>query len=715
MAMADSPIIQVSQGTAHETMLSSSANSPITQVAPPPAPPPTAAQYYTPGRQFNPSKFTLDLRGTRFDLDRETLVALPESILVVMFPNGLILRPKSSEDGNATNTTSSTSATATATGTGVGIVGGGAGAGGAGRGVGGTAVTAGQLKGKSSAGAGLAQAAAVAALGGSTGTGTSASVGVVGNSSGIAAGHGHHPSESTYTDYSDYSDYSYDDYDDDDEEGHGLDRGELLDEEDVTDDDEEEEEQVIVVDFDPVCLQYILDNYHQAQRAGELERRIRKQEHERQLQLQFQQQQHLLQQLQLQQQQQQQQGPAASTITNISPPTATSTREATDAALPTSSESSNSSTYHQPLPLNLMVPQNPLLNKQAIIVLREELDYFVIPPPSTKACPLTSGTAPATITSFSTSTPPNGSTSTRPVSRPLAQTSRDSADGPLPLLGTTPAIIPSSTTPSKPPLTQQSSSAAGAAAKVNGSVPPRTLTSSTAPSDQQPKMIKTQCGQILLKDRKIFAALQRNIDKEKNQAEQQLMDMLCVSGFQKEGEWGYRRVEPKRTTVVSVAMVMLRTTAQPYSTTAARSPSSSSAPTVSTPVASVATEQSPTAVGADQETERVNGNDQATPQQDEPQGQQQQRQQEQGEEQERERREQEQKQIRIQQQQQQQQQFQMAIAEKLLLFWRKPARKCWWDGIQVEVYQDPSDTTITPLIPVRLWARRTWTLELVLV
>ncbi|KAK5820831.1 hypothetical protein F5H01DRAFT_339437 [Linnemannia elongata] len=57
----------------------------------------------------------------------------------------------------------------------------------------------------------------------------------------------------------------------------------------------------------------------------------------------------------------------------------------------------------------------------------------------------------------------------------------------------------------------------------------------------------------------------------------------------------------------------------------------------------------------------------------------------------------------------------MAIAEKLLLFWRKPARKCWWDGIQVEVHQDPSDTTITPLVPVRLWARRTWTLELVLV
>ncbi|KAF9277475.1 hypothetical protein BGZ88_001138 [Linnemannia elongata] len=658
------------------------------------------------GQQFYPSKFILDLRGTRFDLDRETLIALPESILVVMFPNGLILRPKSSGGGGATNATNTSSASATATGTGVGV--GGAGIGGAGRGVGGTAVTAGQLKGKASAGAGLAQAAAAAALGTSAGTGTSASAGAVGNNSGIATGHGHHPSESTYTDYSDYSDYSYDDYDDDDDEGHGLDREELLDDEDLTDDDEEEE-QVIVVDFDPVCLQYILDNYRQAQRAGELERRIRKQEHERQMQLQLQQQQQLLQQLQLQQQQQ---GSAASTTS----PTATSTGEATDAALPTSSESSTSSTFHQPLPLNSMVPQNPLLNKQAIIVLREELDYFVIPPPSTN------GTAAATATPFSTSKPPNGSTSTTPLATgPRAQASRDSADGPLPLLGTTPAIAPSSTTASK--------SAGGTPTKVNGSVPPRIFTSSTAASsDQQPKMIKTQCGQILLKDRKIFAALQRNIDKEKNQAEQQLMDMLCVSGFQKEGEWGYRRVEPKRTTVVSVAMVLLRTTAQPYSTTAAASPSSSSAPTaptVPTPAASAANEQpAPVAAGLDQETSAtrtVDGNDQAIPsQQDETQGQQQQQQQQQEQkeeqERERERREQEQKQIRIQQQQhQQQQQFQMAIAEKLLLFWRKPARKCWWDGIQVEVHQDPSDTTITPLVPVRLWARRTWTLELVLV
>ncbi|KAI8349786.1 hypothetical protein B0O80DRAFT_374973, partial [Mortierella sp. GBAus27b] len=279
-----------------------------------------------------PSKLHLDLRGTRFEIERDTLISLPESILIVMFPNGLMLRPQASQLGK----------------------------------------------------------------------------------------------------------------DEDDLE------------------DEEEEEQVIYVDFDPACLQYILDFYRDAH---------------------------------MQQQQQRQQ---------------------------------------QPLSLGSIQPQNPFLSKQAIIVLREELDYFAIPPPSSKDL------------------------------------------------------------------------------------------HNMKPLPSRPLMIKTQCGRILLEDRKIFTALQRNIDKEKNQAEQHLMDMLCVSGFQRDGEWGYRRLEPKKTTVVSVAMVMLRTTA-------AASPAQT-----------------------------------------------------------------------------------MAIAQKLLLFWRKPARKCWWDGIQVEIDQDIEGATSIK-VPVRLWARRTWTLELVFV
>jgi hypothetical protein len=55
---------------------------------------------------------------------------------------------------------------------------------------------------------------------------------------------------------------------------------------------------------------------------------------------------------------------------------------------------------------------------------------------------------------------------------------------------------------------------------------------------------------------------------------------------------------------------------------------------------------------------------------------------------------------------------QMATAQKLLLFWRKPARKCWWDGIEVEL-PGPSGRKEKEL--VKLWARRVWTLELSLV
>ena len=71
---------------------------------------------------------------------------------------------------------------------------------------------------------------------------------------------------------------------------------------------------------------------------------------------------------------------------------------------------------------------------------------------------------------------------------------------------------------------------------------------------------------------------------------------------------------------------------------------------------------------------------------------------------------------------------QMTTAQKLLLFWRKPAvsdfrllviwsadacwqRKCWWDGIDVELPTVDSK----PARTVKLWARRVWTLELSLV
>lgn len=116
-------------------------------------------------------------------------------------------------------------------------------------------------------------------------------------------------------------------------------------------------------------------------------------------------------------------------------------------------------------------PQNPLLSKQAIIVLREELEYFSI------------------------------------------------------------------TTP-------------GALAKTD--IP-------TGVSNEELRVMKRNCGKVLESRKSIFTALQRNVNKENNLAEQHLIDMLCMSGFNRDDTWGYRACEPARNVISSMALVLLKT------------------------------------------------------------------------------------------------------------------------------------------------------------
>jgi len=87
----------------------------------------------------------------------------------------------------------------------------------------------------------------------------------------------------------------------------------------------------------------------------------------------------------------------------------------------------------------MLIQQNPLLSKQAIIVLREELEYFAIPPAAED-----------------------------------------------------------------------------------------TKTDKSGIADEHLLDLKRQCGLKLLEKRNIFTALQRNVNKENNMAEQHLIDMLCV-------------------------------------------------------------------------------------------------------------------------------------------------------------------------------------------
>ncbi|GAA5972225.1 hypothetical protein JCM11641_002362 [Rhodosporidiobolus odoratus] len=208
--------------------------------------------------------------------------------------------------------------------------------------------------------------------------------------------------------------------------------------------------------------------------------------------------------------------------------------------------------------------QNPLFLKQAIIVLREELEYFAIPPKGEEV------------------------------------------------------------------------------EKVAGELPG---TNAAGKPNQALLKLKVDCGNALLDRRSIFTALQRNVNRENNVAEQHLIDMLCMSGFERDDVWGYRSLEPNRCCIASIALVLLKTgiTHPPLDATAPSSDSLSDS------------------------AEDENGGVQVNT-------------------------------------------AQLATAQKLLLFWRKPARKCWWDATDLVVHEN------TPKAQkIKVWARRVWTLELSLI
>jgi len=48
----------------------------------------------------------------------------------------------------------------------------------------------------------------------------------------------------------------------------------------------------------------------------------------------------------------------------------------------------------------------------------------------------------------------------------------------------------------------------------------------------------------------------------------------------------------------------------------------------------------------------------------------------------------------------------VGMAQKLLLFWRKPARRCWWEGVELENVRGVEGGKL------KVWIRRVWTLEM---
>ncbi|KAI9264443.1 hypothetical protein BY458DRAFT_534310 [Sporodiniella umbellata] len=127
--------------------------------------------------------------------------------------------------------------------------------------------------------------------------------------------------------------------------------------------------------------------------------------------------------------------------------------------------------------------------------------------------------------------------------------------------------------------------------------------------ETNPLISKRAAGNYLKADNQVFAALEKNVGKANNVAEQHLIDMLCQAGFSRDNSWAYRELEPTKAFINSMSLVALKSPGPDHT------------------------------------------------------------------------------------------------AQKLLLFWKKPARKCWWDKSKIQLHGQE----------ILLWARRTWTLELIMI
>ncbi|KAG0352777.1 hypothetical protein BG005_007831 [Podila minutissima] len=680
MAMANSPITQATEQPASSSPPSSSSESPITQVS---QYPPNRHHTHRQGHHGYggfPSTLYLNLRGTRFEIERDVLVSLPESILIVMFPNGLILgqpartRPHASPPQLPLQPQAQQQEQQA------------------------------QLpQGQPQQRAELPQQQVPPrsrqptdqqqpSLLPSSSVPSQQTLGqqqqqqlqnpTAPNQGQASSPSQHHrrqsSSDSSYYDDEDYDDdYDDDYYDDEDEEGE--------DEEDYESEDEEEymsmEDQVIHVDFDPSCMAFLLNVYRQAQLAGEAHR-------QQQIQLMLQKQRlaqaqaaqtHAQQPQQQQAQRDQQLSQDLARAQALSQSQAQTQAQTKAHAQIYSNKSNNSNTIdsynntlavdQQALDLITVSDSNasPIKNDttdtaKTTVVSRTGAGSGTTdsgthnlsrPPaspvinglaasssPSSPSSPMTTSTLTSTSASIShttpTSQPRSSSAAQQPQQNELhrlqqqqiyqnSSSSPSSSSTSSSAASSRSSVANLSTPPaSNPLLNKQAIIVLREELDYFAITPPRAgfpakddlLATGPVLADLTGLKVKTACGQYLLEQSKIFTALQRNISKENNVAEQHLIDMLCVSGFSKDDEWGYRRMETGRTSIASLSLVMLKTAGD--------------------------------------------GN-------------------------------------------------QMATAQKLLLFWRKPARKCWWDGIQIELDHNGGK------VPIRLWARRTWTLELVLV
>lgn len=185
----------------------------------------------------------------------------------------------------------------------------------------------------------------------------------------------------------------------------------------------------------------------------------------------------------------------------------------------------------------------------------------------------------------------------------------------------------------------------------------------------QMRHLKLKVSEHLLNSKLIFSGLGYNpySNNELGPAEKHLFDMLCSSGFDPAGKWGSRSLEPSKCVILSLLLVRLRSTPptppdspklDPVTSNASQSSRSRSRSRFAT-LANSATRAASRSLSKSKKTVDTN-------------------------------------------------------QTKLLLFWRKPARKCWWSNEALNIEIDVAD--LFPEGPqtmhVKIHLRRVWTLEL---
>lgn len=181
------------------------------------------------------------------------------------------------------------------------------------------------------------------------------------------------------------------------------------------------------------------------------------------------------------------------------------------------------------------------------------------------------------------------------------------------------------------------------------------------------KHLKLEASAQLLLNKTVFSGLgyDCSLPPTKVQtlgvAEQHLFDMLCTSGFDKNEVWGSRSMEPSRCVVQSLLLVRLVTTPPTPPESPSLHPVSSNASRSRSRIASLASSASRAALRSLSRARKLAEANQT----------------------------------------------------KLLLFWRKPARKCWWSN--QEMTMSTAGLGLAKLgmeVTVKIHVRRVWTLEL---